>query len=63
MTIDLEIGRTPVQFSGIVVRTWTAPGDGLPHSGVQFDPMPVATTRLLNRFLVEQLGADDPGLR
>jgi hypothetical protein len=57
MTIDLELARTPVHFAGMVVRTWTASADVMPHAGVQFDRMPVATTQLLNRFLVDQLQA------
>jgi hypothetical protein len=58
LTMELEIARTVVQFSGTVVRTWTATADVVPHAGVQFDPMPLATTQLLNRFLVEQLQAN-----
>jgi len=53
LAIELVLGTTPMRFEGIVVRTWSA--EGLPHAGVQFDPMPSATTQLLNRFLVEQL--------
>jgi hypothetical protein len=57
LTIELELARTVVQFAGTVVRTWTATTDVTAHSGVQFDPMPVSTTQLLNRFLVDQLQA------
>ncbi len=61
MTLELELAGTPVRFAGIVVRTWTT-GAG-PHAGIQFDPMPAATTQCLNRFLVDQLrGADENGL-
>lgn len=63
MTIDLELARTPVQFAGVVVRTWTASADMMPHAGVQFDPMPAATTQLLNRFLVDQLQASSKSER
>jgi hypothetical protein len=57
MTIDLDLTQTVAQFSGFVVRTWTTSSDVIPHSGVQFDPMPFATTQRLNRFLVDQLQA------
>jgi hypothetical protein len=56
MAIELELAGQAVRFAGIVVRTWMSGSE--PHAGVQFDPMPAATTQLLNRFLVEQLRAD-----
>lgn len=53
LAIEFALGSSSMRFAGIVVRTWSA--DGVPHAGVQFDPMPAATTQTLNRFLVEQL--------
>jgi hypothetical protein len=53
MTIELELSGTVVTFEGTVVRTWSAAGAA--RAGVQFDAMPAATTKLLNRFLVDQL--------
>ena len=57
IAIDLELAGTPVRFAGMVVRTWTSGVE--PNAGVQFDPMPIATTQLLNRFLVDQLRNDE----
>lgn len=51
--IDMELSGTAVRFAGVVVRTWMT--DAGPNAGVQFDPMPTATTQMLNRFLVDQL--------
>jgi len=57
IAIDLELAGTPVRFAGMVVRTWM---NGVePNAGVQFDPMPIVTTQLLNRFLVDQLRNDE----
>ena len=56
VALAFELAGVPLTFAGIVVRTWTT-GSG-PHAGVQFDPMPVATTQILNRFLVDQLRND-----
>jgi PilZ domain len=54
LAVDLTLGGAPMRIAGTVVRTWSA--EGQPHAGVRFDPMPADTTRLLNRFLVDQLG-------
>jgi PilZ domain len=58
LRISLTLANTEIELCGAVVRTWNggAPGNApSPHCGVQFDHMPALTTRLLNRFLVEQL--------
>lgn len=55
MTIDVDLAGNAVTFAGTVVRTWSSAG--APCAGIQFDPMPAATTQLLNRFLVDQLRA------
>jgi hypothetical protein len=53
IALDIELAGTPVQFAGMVVRTWMRGVE--PNAGIQFDAMPSATTQLLNRFLVDQL--------
>jgi len=53
----LPYRSTPIELDGIVVRTWIAGTPPLPHGGIQFDPMPAATTQLLNHFLIERFRA------
>ncbi len=53
LTLELSLNDDRVPFSGLVVRTWTNATGA--HVGIQFDPMPSPTIRLLNRFLVDQL--------
>ena len=57
LRIAMPLASTPVELGGVVVRTWTAETPRVPHSGIQFDPIPAATTHLLNRFLIDQFRA------
>lgn len=57
IALDIELAGNPVRFAGMVVRTWMSGTE--PNAGVQFDPMPTATTQLLNRFLIDQLRNDE----
>ena len=53
VAISLRVVGTNLTLSGKVVRVWRS--DEGEHAGMQFDPLPAATTNLINRYLVEQL--------
>jgi hypothetical protein len=53
VAISLRIVGTDLTLSGKVVRVWRS--DEGEHAGMQFDPVPAPTTKLINRYLVEQL--------
>jgi len=53
--IALSMFGTRVTVTGRIVRTWRTDETRAEHAGVQFDPVPPATARLVNRYLVAQL--------
>jgi hypothetical protein len=55
VSIDLRIVGTDLTLTGKIVRAWRSDEAWGEHAGIQFDPVPAATTNLINRYLMEQL--------
>jgi PilZ domain len=55
VSVSLRIVGTDLTVTGKVVRAWRSDETWGEHAGIQFDPLPAATTNLINRYLVEQL--------
>jgi len=54
-TVALRIAGTDMTLPGRIVRAWRTDETLGAHAGIQFDPIPAATTAIINRYLVEQL--------
>jgi hypothetical protein len=55
VSVSMRIVGTDMTLSGKIVRAWRSDEALGEHAGIQFDPLPAATTALINRYLVEQL--------
>jgi len=55
VSLSVRIVGTDMTLSGKIVRAWRSDEPLGRHAGIQFDPLPAATTALINRYLVEQL--------
>lgn len=55
VSLTVRIVETDMTLSGKIVRAWRSDDTLGRHAGIQFDPLPAATTALINRYLVEQL--------
>jgi hypothetical protein len=55
VSVAMRIVGTDMTLSGKIVRAWRSDEALGEHAGIQFDPLPAATTALINRYLVEQL--------
>jgi hypothetical protein len=58
--IAMELGETPAELTGEVMRTWSGELPPYAHAGIKFDLMTHATATLVNRFLVNQLQSELP---
>jgi hypothetical protein len=54
-TVALRIAGAEMTLPGKIVRAWRTDDTTGAHAGIQFDPIPAATTSIINRYLVEQL--------
>lgn len=55
IAVSLRIVRTDLTLPGRIVRAWRTDESPCEHAGIQFDTLPPRTTRLVKRYLVEQL--------
>jgi hypothetical protein len=53
--LAMRLGDDPASLTGTVVRTWVDDDSIWPLAGIQFDPPAADTTRLVHRFLLQQL--------